>query len=152
MAETLFSKSYRDYSKEVTRVQLRIAYPADAIARDVTVGALNTALDGVVNAQEITRNVTYTEKLGNGFSIDPTSRRETKLLVRYEDSVNFKLYTTEIPAVDTSVLTYVANTDFVDITAGTAIPALVTALETYVVSPDDNAITVLDMQVVGRNL
>lgn len=113
-------------------------------------GALRTAVEGItlgVVTQE--QWVGDTTKFNAAPPADKVARRETKWLVRYQDTVNFSVYTAEIPTADPSLTE--DNSEEVDITAG-APAAFVSAFEAIARSPEGNGVNVLGMRYVGRNL
>lgn len=80
---------------------------------------------------------------------DNEAQREKKWLVTYEDNVTFKHYTSELPCADLSLLS--GDGEKADMTDA-AVIAFVTAFEGYVLSPADNAVSVIEIRYVGRNL
>lgn len=89
----------------------------------------------------------------NGFPHTPPgsryAQRETGLLVRYSDNVTGKMYRITIPGPDWANIG-LAGSDMVN-TANAAWLAFVTAFEAQCLSPDGNAVTVVDGRFVGRN-
>lgn len=82
--------------------------------------------------------------------------RETKLLVQFRDSVNGQLMTTTIPTLDPTLPDYVLNVnakDVVVLDTPTEIAAWIAAFEAFAVNPrTGNSVTVIGLQVVGRNV
>lgn len=92
-------------------------------------------------------------------AINQLAVRETKLMIQYIDNTTQKPLTTTLPTVNLALLTYLPQAkDFVAITnaqgAGTEVVAFVTAFEGYARNPAaaSNAITVVGLKVVGRNI
>lgn len=80
-----------------------------------------------------------------------TGQRESKWLVRYEDSTTKKVYTWEIPCADDAAMPFATGSDFVDMDSASATrDALITELE-KLLSPVGNAVTVISIERVGRN-
>lgn len=73
---------------------------------------------------------------------------ELKWLVFYSDDVTSQIYRREIPTPDLTLL--VAGTDLMNIASGAGL-AWKTAFEALVVSPVGNAVSVVKVQLVGRN-
>jgi len=83
--------------------------------------------------------------------IPGSGHRELKWLVRYQDDVTMKLYNLEIPNADDTALPMNAGSDFVDIgNAGAA--SFIAAFNTNILSPAGNAVTLISVQLVGRNI
>lgn len=116
------------------------------------VGEIKSAIDDITLMNNVKRSVVAVE-----YTDAPTlpsnqfAQRELKLLVTYVDNTTAKTYRVSIPGPDLSLIAQ-AGTDVVDHTSNVLAAALVTALETYAVSPDGNAITVIGMRIVGRNV
>jgi len=83
--------------------------------------------------------------------------REIKLLVQWIDATTEKRFTTTLPTLDLSKVTYLPQAgDFVAITeaqgASAEVVAFVAAFEAYVVNPStNNAAQIVGLKVVGRN-
>lgn len=124
---------------------------ADAIG-DAAITAVIAALDGVTlgNRQDaILANETVKDAGTPGPAASPLAQREIKWLVRATDDVNGRNVQIELPTADLTLL--VGGNDFLVLT-DTEAAALVTALEANVLSVDDNAISVVSIQFVGRNI
>lgn len=146
------SIGYTDYSRERSTTQIRCAEFLDnaafETARDSLLSAMDSVTDGVRNG--------YTESavtlLSQAPAVNPDSARERKWLVSFQDSVTFKRYSFTIPTADPAGVTMIANTDFMDISVGDG-AALKNAIEAFVRGPNtDNAVIVLEIKLVGRNL
>lgn len=111
--------------------------------------ALDAVTLGAIKEYKFTASHT---RLGN--AIPTTGEREEKVLVRYQDDVSLKVYSVTIPCRDRDKFPWQPGTDLADINDST-IPeftALIAALNTNMLSPEGNAITVISMEKVGRNL
>lgn len=116
------------------------------------VGALRLAVAAITRGNFVRHTVSAVEYPEAGtLPADPEAHRETKLLVSYVDNVNARRGSVTIAAPDLSILAQ-TGTDVVDHTSNAAAIALTTAIETYAASRDGNAITVIGMRIVGRNI
>jgi len=103
---------------------------------------------GVVAKRSATKSVT----ISNAYPTVNEAQREKILQVSYQDNVTLSTHTTQIPAIDMSLLTFLGATDMVDIATGDEMIAFVTAFNANVKSPLGNAVTVLSAEFQGRNL
>lgn len=92
--------------------------------------------------------------LSNAVPTDDYAKRELKLRVDYTGDTFGRWYSVTIPGPDLANMTKEANSDFIDLTAGTVIPAFIAAFETTARTPidDTETVTVQRIEVVGRNL
>jgi len=81
--------------------------------------------------------------------------RETKLLVQFQDATTGERMTTTIPTLDPTIPDNVVNInakDVVELATPAAVADWITAFEAFAVNPrTNNAVTVVGLQVVGRN-
>jgi len=110
--------------------------------------AWNTAVDTVVDGLAVKRSAIETKKLSNE-SHSTAGNREEKWLCSYSDNVNLAIYQFELPMRKSTVLPPV-NTDLVDLTAVPWV-AFKTAFEAFASSPDGNPITLVSVQLMGKN-
>lgn len=146
----MFSATYTDYSKEQSTTSVNTKQLADATAYEAAKTNLLNSFGVITNgllAQTIDSRNT---RLSNGFPSDDLAAREKKWLVTYEDTVNFKKFTFTIPTMDDSVVTFIPQTDFADLTIA-PMDQVVTDIEAFVASPYGNNINVLTIERVGRN-
>lgn len=137
-----------DYTNEASTASL---YVAGAIA-DLNITAVVDAVDGLTvdGRQEASLVVETAKDSGiTGPATNALAQRENKYLVRATDDVNSKMVKFELPCADLSLLT--SGTDMLDLT-GTEAAAFVTAAEANILSADGNAISIVSIQFVGRNL
>jgi len=144
--------SYVDYGEEVATCTFNGAEMTvlNFEAQASLIDALVTAVEAVVKGtfwKEVRRAVL--ERSSKVPPVSTDAQRERKWIIIYEDNTTYKHYNTELPCADLSLLK--ANSDEMDISAGAG-AALVSAFEDYVLSPDGNAVTVLKVVHVGRNL
>jgi len=90
--------------------------------------------------------------------VQPTNgaARETKLLVQFQDVTTGEQLSTSIPTLDPTVPSYVINKnarDVVELDTPTEIADFIDAFEAFAVNPrTGNAVSVIGLQVVGRNI
>lgn len=151
----LYSLSFLDYSKEDRASTARFhiaALTAGNIAAQLTaVAALKSAIDGITLGTLATERVLAQDNfLSRARPTDPTAQRENKWLYVYEDNTTHRLFRGEIPTANITLLD--APSDHIsDITTG-VFGAFKTAFEAVVLSPDGNAVTLHDIQFVGKRL
>lgn len=137
-----------DYTNEKSTASVNVA----TAILDAAITAVVAAVDGlVVDGRQLAKLVTETDKDSGivGPATAAAAQRENKWLVRATDDVNGKMVSFEIPCADVSLLT--AGTDMLAL-AGTEAAAFVTAAEANILSVDGNAISIVSIQFVGRNL
>lgn len=145
--------SIKDSSKEVSSVTFPFplitgANMADRITeRDAVIGAVEAVINGTIQNGGLVLHKRFntTPPAGSG------ARRETKLLVSYEDADTLVVGAWAIPTFDITKVTMITGTDEVDMSVGAA-AALKTALEANVASPAGNDVVIRGMRSVGRNL
>lgn len=81
---------------------------------------------------------------------DPNAQRETKLLIKYIDTVTSKKYSLTIPGVDRTLVAQ-QGTDQVDFNNNAFVIAFVNSIENGYISELGNPIEVYDARLVGRN-
>lgn len=145
----------KDYSKEDSGVKIyNGAITSLSIAGFITeFGQMRAAIDGITLGTVIEE--TWVGDKTDISNVAPTNvfaQRETKWLVRYEDDVSKNVHTLTIPTADPTGRLLPAS-DKADL-AETAMAAFVTRFESFARSPenDQNTVTVLDIELVGRNL
>lgn len=143
-----------DYSEEKSPVSFSFGgVTAINIAGFLTeFGNLRTALTNIIlGTVQKEKWVGDDTVLSNTPPVSQNAQIELKWLLTYEGATTKKKYRQEIPTPDTSKL--VVGTDLADM-ADADIAAYVTAFETIAKSPDDDAeaVNVLDMRLVGRNI
>jgi len=119
-------------------------------------GALKTAVDaitvGTLHRDMWVGDSTLISSADPGTNL---AQRENKLLVVYEGNTSHKLFTTTIPTIDLTKLTFVAGAkDNVSLTTPVEVTNLITAIEALGRTPDSDTetITVRRLQYVGRNI
>lgn len=150
MARLIFS--YRDYSREMSSMELLIADPsaggADFDATIAKQATLVTALAAITNAVLGKQGMYINESKEVGDAPAGT-KRELGLRVFWADTTAETVGHFTIPAPDPTGAWLILGTDDVDLTE-TDVAALITALEANCLSPDGNAITISRITEVGR--
>jgi hypothetical protein len=153
-----FSVTYLDYSNEKSNFSIAgTEVTAGNIAAQITAQSnLKAAVDALSLGVPAKREyVMVREALSNTPPNDPDSQREYKWLVRFTDTVAKKIGTVEIPCArrkqggGASLL--VPGSDMADLTK-TEWTDFKTAFEAYARSIDGYTVTMLDAQLVGRNI
>lgn len=126
--------------QDITSVTL----PAESVAAEF-INAINSVADGLI----VRRSLTTSVKLTNAAAA-AEGQREERWLVVYEDNVTKALYSFEIPCRKSTVKPPQGRDD-VDLTVDPWIQ-FKTKVQAAVVSPDGNAITILAVRLIGRNL
>lgn len=145
-----YTASYRDHSKEISAFSCYLVSGYDVL----DIGAIQSAVDALTlgSLQKTTEsNIT-------AYGISPAGSnafRERALDVLCEDNVTHKPVHISIPIADFSKVTFIPNTDFVVIAAGSAtaeVTALINAIETKNVGSEaGNTLSVISIEAVGRN-
>lgn len=154
MAKAIANVSYNDYDSERSTVQFD-GVTITAANFDAQYAALTSLIDAMA---AITLGVKVKQTFGNEYQIlandtpaaDVNAQREHKWLVRYRDAVALKDYRMEIPCPDLTLLD-ANNRGYADLDDAD-IAAFVSAFEAYQRSEGGNAVTVLSIQHVGRNI
>lgn len=142
----------KDYGKEVTRLGFDIVQltAANFDAQITLVQTLQTAVTAVSYGAFDGITVAALDTAVGPKATDVDAQRESKWRVRYDDDVQPEGNGSfEIGMADLSLL--VADTGIMDVSAGAG-ATLVTAIEAAVVSRLGNAVTVIDIIHVGRNI
>ena len=124
----------------------------DSAITDLNITAITDAVDGLTlgNRQKTVFTQTTDKDAGTlGKSSNNFAQRETKFLVKSIDQVNGKQVQHELPTADLAELGSDGATVPLDAGAGLA---LKTAFDANVLSIDGNAISVYEIEHVGRNL
>lgn len=145
--------TYVDHNAEVSTVKYTgpllnaSNFDATMLLIDDLVTATDNVSTGAQKKDERTATVTYSDPEPPA---DEYAQRETKWLVLYKDAVLYDRHTVEIPCADLSLLS-ATSPGVMDITAGAGL-AFVQAFEAYVRSPANNAVEVVEIRNVGRNI
>lgn len=148
-----YSRTYQDYSGEKSTMQVNIvALTAGNIAATLTaVDVFSAAVDAVTLGNPIKETIVAEEnQTGSGNAGSAFAQRELKWLVTYKDNTTNDIYTAEIPCPDLALL--VPGTDLMDVSSGSDGETFVTQWQTLVKSRNGNAVTVIQVRAVGRNL
>lgn len=154
--------SFRDYDGEASSVTFNGPIISDLSADNSAWGANATALVAATqnichNELNRTRMTYYTNLVSTDKADTQLSMREQKWLVRYRDTVTYKMHSVEIPCADASecvVLTSphdgAQRLDLESVNGA----AFVTAFEDFVVAGDSyaNPVEIVDVLLVHRNI
>lgn len=145
-----FSFTLQDWSSEKSTVTVRPKQFADNPAYSAAELDFRGAINQVSNmsATGLVRSETV---ILSPAAVTQAAQRELKLLVRYRDTVTSKIYRVAVPGADLTAVTLLAGTDLVDLVTS-PMNTFVTRFEAFVASPDGNAVEIVDVRVVGRNL
>jgi len=153
MSVSLASVSMLDYSNERSTVKVRIdqVTAGNYTAQAAAVSALATAIGGITLGNIASRILTAEETFVTRTPpTDPAAQRETKWLVRSEDTVTHEIVRHEIPTANTALLT--AGSDFVNVFPTGVLADFKTAWEAAVVSKMGNPVTLISLELVGKRL
>lgn len=145
-----YSYTVKDFSKEKSVMEFNIDQFTDNATYLAAQSAFETALNSIIDGNPQQRSVALTNRFSNAPAASASSAREKKGLIRYEDTTTFKQYVVSIPTLDDTAVTFIENTDFIDLGVGDA-PAFVNAFETFALSPAGNPVNVISIERVGRN-
>jgi hypothetical protein len=150
MATGFFSHAVRDYKGRVSVLRFRVAtLTAANFNAQENKKNLFLALVGAIGARQ---GASWTVGNENILSLAnaPTEafQAELKWRVTYKDNVTLRLYHIEIPCAVTTYLDP-KQRDLINRADATVIQ-LVSAFQNYALSPRGNAITVMEIRLVGR--
>jgi len=137
-----------DQSAEPTGFSIHIASGAvDLATTPAALTAIVTALDTeLVDWTPVSYTATIPKRLGNPAVGE--GNREDKVELKYTDNVTLKAYTVEVPCRKGDLATNPGSDTIPDATWATT----KTAFEAYAKSPDGNAVTLVRVRIVGRNV
>lgn len=144
-----FNVSMQDQSAETGRFTVNTAIPEDLVAGLSTAAVdFMTAVGDVTLGLVVQEGALETKKLSN-VRIG-AGNREDKMMATYQDNVTLALYQVELPTRD-NTLAVVPGTDYYNL-AVAPWANFKTKFEAFVVSPDGNAVTLISVKLVGRNV
>jgi hypothetical protein len=156
MAVGNLSIKYNDYDPEPSFVGVRTA-AVTAANFDAMILLVSALYDAIAGANGICIGKRITSNFGNTYEIlgpkvpadSPLAQRENKWKVNWQSAGGAKSGYITLPCAD---LTYLDenNRGYADMD-NADVAAFVSALEALMVDEDDAAITVVDIQFVGRN-
>lgn len=153
MAESYFSQTILDNSGESSKFQVRVLeLTSGNFATWVSdMADLGSAIGGIINGTQATeRRILDKLFLSRTRPASTDAQREKKWLVVYEDSTTHKLYRSELPCADLSLLT--SGSDRIVSFPTGPLADFKTAWEAFVKSPDGNAVTLSYIEFVGKRL
>ncbi len=148
-----FELSVLDYDNELSRIRCRIP-DLDAASYAATTGLVATLIAAMgaiglgvfAKSHILTREVTY----GSTPPSDQTAQRETKWLIRSQDTVTNEIVRHEFPCADLTLLT--GNSDTITDFTPSGLAAFKAAWEDVVESKAGNPVTLISLQHVGKRL
>lgn len=146
--DTRIKVTLRDQSGEDSSFAIRPASPEDMSALTIPFTDLMTAIDSELSLGLFVKyNQSTSLRLTN--TAEGAGNREDKVLLTYEDNVTKNVYQTEIPCRLTSLETVGVGSDSVPPADWATVK---TTWDAYARSIDGNATTLLDVEIVGRNI
>jgi len=149
--------SYRDAGNEIGSCRFfgTELTAGNFVAKIALWATLLSATDAITLGLRI-KDVYNDESIYGGVQPTNGAARETKLLVQYQDATTGAKFTTTIPTLDPTLPDYVINVNAKDVVlldSPTEIADWITAFEAFAVNPfTGNAVTVVGLKVVGRNI
>ena len=146
--------TYNDFGAESSSVTVF----SDAItaanhdAQVAALGSLVTALEGITIGLKVRQEYSNFDQILSSASeaSNAFAQRETKWLVRYKRPTGTKVHKMEIPCADLAFLD-TNNKGYLDL-GSTEGAAFVSAFEAFATDPEGNAVEVISVQHVGRNI
>lgn len=142
-----------DYDGESTRTTVTIpSIDAGNIATVLTqVSALQSAIGGITLGNIATRQVVAeTVFVSRAMPSDPAAQRESKWIVRSEDTVTHEIVIHQIGCADTSLLS--GHNEFITVFPVGVLADFKTAWENVVLSKALNPVELISLQQTGRRL
>lgn len=153
MSTSSGSVSFLDYSNERSATKFRIdqVTAGNYTAQATAVSNLQTAMGGITLGNIASRILTAEETfISRTPATDKAAQRESKWLVRSEDTVTHEIVRHEIPTADQSLLS--GNSDLITVFPTGVLADFKTAWEAVVVSKAGNAVTLISLEFVGKRL
>jgi ABC-type transporter MlaC component len=155
MATSEFIVSFLDYSGERSRAKMHgtLLTAGNYVAQMALMATLLAAIDTITVGTISSTVVETVTKLSEALPVDQSALREIKALVRFQKTGGGgNIYRVLIPTPDFTQAGYIVpGTDLFDMT-DPDIAAFVAAFEAYVLTPLGEAIEVLNIREVGRDL
>jgi len=159
MASDYASFSWKDYDSEKSSTSVNVAETTELTlaAQNIAIEALRTAMNGLtiapVSKSSQTDIIFDTETIPT----DPFAQREIKWVVIVQDASGNKFKANELPTANLDLLEggskYLVKGGVVTVTtAAAAVNAFVTAYEALALSQSGEALTIVDIYQVGRNV
>lgn len=148
-----FDIAFRDASGEVGRATFygKVITAANHDAQLTAANAVVTAMTTLSNG--ILAEWRYDAEHINSPLSPAQGARELYLKVHFWDATNFQKFTTNVPVINESLLTYIPGAgDNIDLTT-TAVAAFITAFEGFAVPPVNpgHTVQVYKLTVAGKN-
>jgi hypothetical protein len=148
-----YELSVLDYSNEKSRVRVAVETltAGNFTAANVLMDNLQTGIAGIIlGTLNRERRVSADTLLGSTPPTVKDAQRETKWLVRQEDTVTHKISRNELPTADVELLS--SNSDFITAFPTGPLATFKAAWEAAVLSPEGNPVTVISLELVGKRL
>lgn len=146
--DTTIKVTQRDQSGEDSTWQVRPSAPIDMATLPSGFTDLVSAIDSELTLGTFVKyNQNTTRRISN--VAEGAGNREDKLLLTYEDTTTFRVYQTELPTRQTGLETVGVGSDSVPPADWSATK---TAWDAFVRSIDGNATSLLDVEIIGRNV
>jgi len=139
--------TYADRSSETSTVSFYV----DGATADTASAAITAAMDAISVGIRRRTDIVDPYAFSNGTPTSTIANRESKMLVSYEDTTNYKRYVLTVPMPNLTSMLILAGTDLFDMT-DEPLAAFITAFEANAKSQDGNAVNVLSCKIVGRNI
>lgn len=143
-----FNVSMNDQSAEIGRFSVNTAVPEDMTSLSTEAVDFMLAVNDVTVGLVTQESALSAKKLSN--TRIGAGNREDKMMCTYQDNTSLAIYQIDLPTRDNTLAT-VAGTDYYPLTVAPWIN-FKTKFEAFVVSPDGNAVTLLSVKLVGRNV
>lgn len=148
-----YNLTVRDYDKELARTRVAVTplTSGNFTAWNTALDNLQTGIIGIIIGEAAAEVRTAAQNtLSAALPTDPFAQRETKWIVRSEDTVTHEVFRNEIPTADLSLLS--GNDEFITAFPVGPLATFKTAWEAAVVSPDGNPVTLISLQAAGKRL
>lgn len=145
--QTYVTAAYADRSNEISNVSFYV----DGAVADVASAAVTAAMDGISVGIRRRTDIVDPYSFSNATPTSTIANRESKMLLSYEDTTNFKRYVLTVPMPNLTNMLILPNTDLFDMTDEPLL-AFITAFEANAKSQDGNPVNVLSCKFVGRNI
>jgi len=145
-----------------THASAKMSLPSDIIGVANIVATENNFADLVTKTIAMTEGTLKRWSVSNvnvnstvSWPTSPTAMKSHKFAVTFQDQVDGKTFTSQIPVANEAGVTYLGNTDLLDLTA-TPTSDYVTSFQTAVKIPNvgggtPHAVVILQIRAVGRH-
>lgn len=158
--QTLLTVTLSDYGYEKGSFQIHVpaigsgnvaAYTASPITG--IVGDVVDAIADITDGNKVTQQISFIRRVSNLPATSPSSQRERKWVVSYEDTTTHRLYSVEIPCAKIVAGYLKTNTEEVDFDAVNGHADMLAFKSAFegggVLSPDGNSVAIVKMWHTG---